>query len=435
VMFSICLLLMQALSAVAVAPSIESSADGSVTITVAEGTSVFVQTLDKSGRKIERTALVTTAMLEQLLEDTKVSMREEMQVALQEATDAVDVTLDAVASNFTNIGKEFAIASGDMKSSTETVLNLATDAIQAVADDLDRAIDDLSSVSSNANVCMGSLAHSFGGLFDSCPDSDKPKQCADLSSIPAGTVHGTNRQVGATRGFRCNDGAVMVGKAHSFCGSDLQWSPAPPKCEAKIDCAVFIDNAINDVYVDGKQVKVTCTPQRYTYWGQTQCAFSFPSSAKTLAIAGYDRENGCQGGGMLLSCGSAQQTNLWTAVTSRSGTKDNAANKWKAIGSERETTITGSAWAQPDFDDSKWPKAVQAQLRGDTVRCAKKTSDGRKFQDACSQQREGPTLFCPTEECIDNEDSNIIPMICADESKAVNSAGGKPTYWWFRYAL
>lgn len=42
-------------------------------------------------------------------------------------------------------------------------LNLATDAIQAVADDLDRAIDDLSSVSSNANVCMGSLAHSFGG--------------------------------------------------------------------------------------------------------------------------------------------------------------------------------------------------------------------------------------------------------------------------------
>ena len=42
-------------------------------------------------------------------------------------------------------------------------LNLATDAIQAVADDLDRAIDDLSSVSSNANVCMGSLAHSIGG--------------------------------------------------------------------------------------------------------------------------------------------------------------------------------------------------------------------------------------------------------------------------------
>lgn len=49
---------MQALSAVAVAPSIESSADGSVTITVAEGTSVFVQTLDKSGRKIG--ALITS---------------------------------------------------------------------------------------------------------------------------------------------------------------------------------------------------------------------------------------------------------------------------------------------------------------------------------------------------------------------------------------
>lgn len=42
----------------AVAPSIESSADGSVTITVAEGTSVFVQTLDKSGRKIG--ALITS---------------------------------------------------------------------------------------------------------------------------------------------------------------------------------------------------------------------------------------------------------------------------------------------------------------------------------------------------------------------------------------
>ena len=50
-MFSACLLLVQAVSAVAVAPSIESSADGSVTITVAEGTSVFVQTHDKSGRK------------------------------------------------------------------------------------------------------------------------------------------------------------------------------------------------------------------------------------------------------------------------------------------------------------------------------------------------------------------------------------------------
>lgn len=60
-MFSICLLLMQALSAVAVAPSIESSADGSVTITVAEGTSVFVQTLDKSGRKIG--ALITSIYL------------------------------------------------------------------------------------------------------------------------------------------------------------------------------------------------------------------------------------------------------------------------------------------------------------------------------------------------------------------------------------
>ena len=81
------------------------------------------------------------------------------------------------------------------------------------------------------------------------------------------------------------------------------------------------------------------------------------------------------------------------------------------------------------------PKAVQAQNRRDHVSCAKKTSDGRKFQDACSQEREGPSLFCRTEECRDNEDSDIIPMICADESKAVNSAGGKRTYWWFRYAL
>ena len=67
---------------------------------------------------------------------------------------------------------------------------------------------------------------------------------------------------------------------------------APPKCEAKIDCAVFIDNGINDVYVDGKQVKVTCTPRRYIYWGDQQCAFSFPSSAKTLVS---ERDHECCG--------------------------------------------------------------------------------------------------------------------------------------------
>lgn len=39
----------------------------------------------------------------------------------------------------------------------------ANTAIKAVADDLDAAVDDLNSISSKSNSCMGDLAHAAGG--------------------------------------------------------------------------------------------------------------------------------------------------------------------------------------------------------------------------------------------------------------------------------
>eukprot|EP00729_Bicosta_minor_P005243 gene5243-20118_t len=176
----------------------------------------------------------------------------------------------------------------------------ANTAIKAVADDLDAAVDDLNSISSKSNSCA----------FESCPesDTDEPKQCPEITGISGGgTVHGSDRHIGATRGFSCDDGSVLVGAKHVYCQSDQTWSPEIPKCEAT-------GTNRNDI----------------TF--QRQCSFSFPSSAKTLAITGFDAEKGCAMGGLVLSCGSSDKSSPWSSFSSQSGTLVGSSNLWKAFG-------------------------------------------------------------------------------------------------------
>jgi hypothetical protein len=47
-------------------------------------------------------------------------------------------------------------------------LTQATNAIDAVAKDLDNAVEDISSVSAKSSTCLGALAHTVGGNFDAC---------------------------------------------------------------------------------------------------------------------------------------------------------------------------------------------------------------------------------------------------------------------------
>jgi len=438
------LLSMLSTTLAAAAPSIESASDGSVIISVAEGATVMVQELDANGKVIgSQTPLITQAMLE----DAKATMRDEMADMLLELKKTVSENSEAAAQNFTKIQKQFGAAADSVDVATEAVMAAANTAIKAVADDLDAAVDDLNSISSKSNSCMGDLAHAAGGAFESCPesDTDEPKQCPEITGISGGgTVHGSDRHIGATRGFSCDDGSVLVGAKHVYCQSDQTWSPEIPKCDATVTCAIVIDNAVTGIFIDGSKESsiVECT-HRYdiTFRGQRQCSFSFPSSAKTLAITGFDGEKGCAMGGLVLSCGSSDKSSPWSSFSSQSGTLVGSSNLWKAFGSADEDAITGDAWKGPDFDDSKWPAPVSTGQVGTHI-CAKRADDGRKFA-GCRPETDrdgnelGLSIYCEKRKCNPGNaaDEEYVSRICADESNAFNFEGGKKTYWWFRVTI
>jgi hypothetical protein len=113
------------------------------------------------------------------------------------------------------------------------------------------------------------------------------------------------------------------------------------------------------------------------------------------------------------------------------GASDTADNKWKALGSDDQRKITGTDWAQTDFDDSKWAKAVK-HTAGSGSKCGKKTADGSSLK-ACQVLDDVPRYWCPRNGC--NADNDILHAICADESDSMNFEGGAQTYWWFRFTL
>ena len=64
------------------------------------------------------------------------------------------------------------------------------------------------------------------------------------------------RPPGASRRYTCDEGHQLVGKAHSFCGEDLRWSPAAPTCVEQVTCSFFVDNKVYSVFVDGVRTPV-----------------------------------------------------------------------------------------------------------------------------------------------------------------------------------
>ena len=77
-----------------------------------------------------------------------------------------------------------------------------------------------------------------------------------LSEIDGGKFHGNGREVGAARYYTCDDDYIMVGKSHIFCGKDLEWAPAIPRCVPAVTCYGQADNAISEVFADGKAVSI-----------------------------------------------------------------------------------------------------------------------------------------------------------------------------------
>lgn len=97
----------------------------------------------------------------------------------------------------------------------------------------------------------------------------------------------------------------MVGRSHVVCGKDKAWSPALPTCAAIVKCGFIMDNEATAVYVDGTQIPMRCPRSRYH--GESQCTIDFLATAKVLAIEGYDREAGCEHGGLVLTCSSPKR--------------------------------------------------------------------------------------------------------------------------------
>ena len=196
--------------------------------------------------------------------------------------------------------------------------------------------------------------------------------CAILMPSPTSKVHGKGTATGATRTFSCDAAHQMVGRSHLICGKDKTWSPAPPTCVPLVTCGVMVDNKATAVYIDGTQHPLACPEQRYH--GQHQCTFTFAASAKLLAIAGNDREEGCATGGLVLTC-STTDRGPWYKFNTNTGVNPNSANKWRGLSStDQDYTRNAEDWAGLDVDDSKWPTTIQSRHMG--AQCSVASSSG-----------------------------------------------------------
>lgn len=56
----------------------------------------------------------------------------------------------------------------------------------------------------------------------------------ELKEIDNGKLHGAGRGIGATRYYSCDEGFILIGKAHLFCTDKFEWSPSLPACVCKL---------------------------------------------------------------------------------------------------------------------------------------------------------------------------------------------------------
>jgi len=168
-----------------------------------------------------------------------------------------------------------------------------------------------------------------GGLFMKCTSSN-PKWNIDSENPYAFKVASTNdwnwsphpnwmnknygtgnKNLWKTPLFSQHTGLTAwneVGVNYGLCGGDgkitfFRYDTRVEYPTEMTTCEINMDDAINNVYVDGVEIN-TMDRWQLSQWNNA-ATFVFPATAQTLAIKGQDNQNGCTGGGLFMQCRSS----------------------------------------------------------------------------------------------------------------------------------
>jgi len=409
------------------APSVESTADGGLLL---------------SGSSIAFMSDGATTTLEALLKPSSSPGSEEMLSRMEKLEqrvadlEAENAALKAQDTAFTTqVGElkqanvEQDLASDAQGAQFGATVEIVKQSVQSVSEELDSTVEELGTLADAAearSTCLADISERAGGKADeTCPnadDADKNK-CVELDEIKGGTLHGNGREVGAARYYTCNDGYVIVGKSHVFCGKDLEWTPSIPSCVAEVTCYGKCDDNFLGVYADGKGVSIQTVARIYNndgllpglrYW-------KFPATAKVLGIKAYDGQCGCNCGQVFFSCTTAVDS-PWNGVSS-------GDHNVQILGSEEKDKIarSNSDWAT-DSDKAtalkvdEWPKASVPK----GLRCLEMDPDYLK--GVCDAEP-GSNTECKTyanfrekyhKACEGDYSDATAEITCADEDAELN---------------
>jgi len=135
----------------------------------------------------------------------------------------------------------------------------------------------------------------------------------------------------------------------------------PPKTTGTCTCDMSVKDAIDYVYVDGKDVTEKVSGDLRS-WGAKK-TISFPCGPSTLlAVQGSGSNAGCKGGGLAVKCSSTDKASPWNELI--------ADTSWKVFGGQcqdppckqnKKNVVVGAPpdWYARSFDDSKWDYAVK----------------------------------------------------------------------------
>jgi hypothetical protein len=122
---------------------------------------------------------------------------------------------DAIANQMAALDDRFDQAEVESKTQAQQIVAATASEIgqqiSTLQDDLDGAVADLGELAglqSKATACAAAVVEQIGGAIAECPQYDTTgvKSCSALEDVEYGQLHGTGREVGATRSVSCDEG-------------------------------------------------------------------------------------------------------------------------------------------------------------------------------------------------------------------------------------
>jgi len=327
-------------------PQIVAAIDGSITLAVAAGRNVTMQTYTGAGQTGTPDALVTASAL-----------AAELQLA---ATNAVETVQQDIVNAVAGVG-------ANLTALAAAVSQGAAAHIAATA---------------STNARISTLEAQVAQLVTAVPTSTN---CPPYDVLAQGTVTGHGTHPGAIRLLGCGTGyALAVGGVPSpdaqstvVCQASGQWSDggatqcvrqlttsptaaptaAPPEV---VTCCIVNDDRFVAAYADGVRLTWRTAPgPRHSAVG----AFQFASNTRVLGVHTADGECGCLCGYTMITCSTPSGTTRWDTTSPSTGwINDTAANtatfrqRWTVKTVAQRTSQFNSAllqigntWATPAF--------------------------------------------------------------------------------------